>query len=199
VIHKPAGVIVSGNKFTNIVNALPSALRKSDKLDVLLSPHPAHRLDFATSGVLVVAKTKIALLGLQELFKTKNITKTYHAVVINALEQKEGSINQPIDDKPSETHYQTLATETSVRFGYLNLVELLPITGRRHQLRKHMLFLGNPILGDAKYCAEENLLKGKGLYLQASSISFVHPVTSKTVNASLPLPKKFKKIFSKMY
>lgn len=180
------------------MNALPTALRKSDELDALLRPQPAHRLDFATSGVLVVGKTKKALLGLQELFKTKNITKMYHAVVINALVQNEGIINQPIDDKPSETHYRSIATEASVRFSYLNLVELAPKTGRRHQLRKHMLFIGNPILGDAKYCSEENLLKGKGLYLQASSISFIHPLTSKKVTASLPLPKKFTKIFGEI-
>jgi len=195
IIEKPAGIIVSGNKFKSIVNALPTNLKPSTQDDALLAPQPAHRLDFATSGLLVVGKTKGALLGLNALFKNKEIDKTYHAVTIGRMTQKEGMIAAPIDAKTSKSEYKILATEISERFQYLNLVQLVPKTGRRHQLRKHMLFIGNPILGDATYCEPEQLLKGKGLYLHASNISFLHPITQKEIAASLPLPKKFRKIF----
>lgn len=188
-------LIVSGNKLKSIVNALPSNLKMSTQKDMLVAPQPAHRLDFATSGLLVVAKTKTALLELHSLFKNKNITKVYHAVTVGEMKQKEGFIDLPIDEKNSTSIFKVMDSVVSERFQNLNLVYLLPKTGRRHQLRKHMLSLGNPILGDATYCEPEQLLKGKGLYLHASGIEFLHPITQKQIKASLPLPKKFRKIF----
>ncbi len=84
---------------------------------------------------------------------------------------------------------------TSERFAKLNLVRLNPKTGRRHQLRKHLSMIGNPILGDRDYGIENLILKGKGMYLHAYSLRFVHPFTQEEVSFIDELPKRFKKIF----
>ena len=77
----------------------------------------------------------------------------------------------------------------------MNLLKLTPKTGRRHQLRKHMSAIGNPILGDVDYGVEGLILKGKGLYLHAFSLEFEHPVTKEKMYFEKELPKKFKKLF----
>lgn len=194
IVNKPPGLLVSGNKHKTLVNALPQLISLATESDALTRPQPAHRLDFATSGLVVVAKTKSVLLALQKAFKEKKISKTYHAITINSIENN-GTITASVDEKPSETSYTVLESVVSERFGTLNLVRLFPKTGRRHQLRKHLQGVGSPILGDKMYCRPDELLKGKGLYLQATAIEFKHPITSETVAVSIPLPKKFLKIF----
>jgi 23S rRNA pseudouridine1911/1915/1917 synthase len=194
IVHKPAGLLVSGNKHKTLVNALPNSLQLTSEADSLTSPQPAHRLDFATSGLVVVAKTKKTLVALHILFKEKTIAKTYHAVTIREMPLC-GTIIASVDDKPSETNFEVLQTVPSERFGSLNLVQLFPKTGRRHQVRKHLQSIGSPILGDSLYCKQEDVLKGKGLYLQASAIEFMHPITHKKIKITIPLPKKFLKIF----
>jgi 23S rRNA pseudouridine1911/1915/1917 synthase len=117
---------------------------------------------------------------LNKLFENKQITKTYLAVSIGAME-KEGTINLSVDDKEAISDFKVIETVASERFGYLNLVKLYPKTGRRHQLRKHLSATGNPILGDATYYKEGLLLKGKGMYLHAFSMEFSHPKTHELV------------------
>ena len=148
-IHKPAGILVSGNSFKTIAAALPQNLNPSSLLDAAL-PQPAHRLDYATTGVLLVGKTNTSIRALNKLFEDKAIHKTYYAVTIGAMPTK-GEITSPIDGKASNSKYSVKKTVPSERFGQLNLVKLEPKTGRRHQLRKHLLHIGNPILGDATY------------------------------------------------
>ncbi|WP_241780978.1 RluA family pseudouridine synthase [Cochleicola gelatinilyticus] len=194
IIHKPAGILVSGNKAKTIVNALSFNLKKSQQPDALLQPQPAHRLDFATNGLLVIGKSKSALQALNLLFKKKQIVKTYHAVTQGAM-IKTQHLDIAVDGKKSATNYKVLKTVASSKYVYLNLVQLQPLTGRRHQLRKHMAEIGSPILGDALYGIEGAILKGKGLFLQASSLSFRHPFTSEEISIMLPLPKKFQKLF----
>ena len=108
-----------------------------------------------------------------------------------------GIINTLIDNKNSETHYEVMKTVVSKRFEYLNLVKLSPKTGRRHQLRKHMLSLGNPILGDKEYCNEKLILNGKGMYLHAGILEFIHPFTKQQIKIKKDFSNKFKKIFIK--
>ena len=193
IINKPAGVLVSGNSFATINNALPQNLKKSNLSDASI-PRPVHRLDYPTSGLLLIGKTTSSIIELNRLFELKLIQKTYHAISIANL-PKNGEINIPIDSKVALTKFSVLKTVSSVRFGNLNLVELQPSTGRRHQLRKHLFSLNSPILGDKDYYLEGLILKGNGLYLHASSLEFVHPFTSKTINVSSNLPKKFERIF----
>ncbi|QOD60730.1 RluA family pseudouridine synthase [Polaribacter haliotis] len=193
IIYKPAGILVSGNKFVTIANGLAQNLQKSNQQDAV-KPQPIHRLDYPTSGLLLIGKTSSAILELGNLFKNKEISKTYFAITIGLM-NSEGVINSPINEKESITKYTVLQTVKSERFEFLNLVKLNPKTGRKHQLRKHLLTIGNPILGDREHYLEGKVLNGKGLYLHASTLEFVHPFTKEIVLISKELPKKFTKIF----
>ena len=192
-IHKPAGIEVSGNRFKTIANALPQNLKPSSLSDATI-PQPVHRLDYATTGIVLVGKTSSSIRVLNKMFEDKTIVKTYYAVTICEMENH-GTITSEIDGKPSESDYQIMESVASERFGTLNLVELHPKTGRRHQLRKHLFGLGHPILGDKEYSKEELILKGKGLYLHAHSLEFEHPFTNKIIQITDELPEKFRKIF----
>ena len=196
VVYKPAGILVSGNKFVTIANGLAQNLKKSTLADAV-KPQPIHRLDYPTSGLLLIGKTSTAITALGKLFKEKEIQKTYFAVTIGKM-NSEGTIKLPIDKKESKTNFKVLHTVISERFEFLNLVKLSPKTGRKHQLRKHLFSLGNPILGDKEYFLEGKVLNGKGLYLHAATLDFVHPFTKKTISISKELPKKFNKIFNEL-
>lgn len=193
VIHKPAGILVSGNHFKTIANALTQNIQGSTLPDAT-TPQPVHRLDYATTGLLLVGKTNSSIRALNRLFEDKAIKKTYYAVTIGEMNQK-GKITSAIDGKKSRSKYIVIKSVTSKRFGKLNLVELKPQTGRRHQLRKQLSSIGNPILGDTAYGIENLLLKGKGLYLHAYSLKFIHPYTNKKINFTDDFPERFKKIF----
>jgi 23S rRNA pseudouridine1911/1915/1917 synthase len=193
VIYKPSGVLVSGNKFVTIANALTQNLKKSAELDAV-KPQPIHRLDYPTSGVLLIGKTSTSITALSQLFETKKVQKTYHAICIGNME-KYGTIEKPIEEKHSLTTFEVLKTVRSPRFGFLNLVKLSPKTGRKHQLRIHLSFIKNQILGDKEHGESAFILKGKGLYLHASTLTFEHPFTKKPVTISTKIPKKFTKIF----
>ena len=110
--------------------------------------------------------------------------------------QIKGKITSNIDDKPSKTFYKVKSSVVSKRFKTLNLVKLKPKTGKKHQLRKHLLSIGNPVLGDKDYTISNLILNGKGLYLHAYSLKFIHPFTQEKVSIKNKLPNKFKKIFN---
>ncbi|WP_299160580.1 RluA family pseudouridine synthase [uncultured Tenacibaculum sp.] len=193
IIYKPSGILVSGNSFATIDNALQQNLTKSTLFDAV-RPRPVHRLDYPTSGVLLIGKTTSSITALNQLFEKKQIQKTYHAIGIGKMERN-GEIDFPIDSKEAFTTYEVIKTVPSVRFKYLNLVLLQPKTGRKHQLRKHLLSIENPILGDKEHYIEGLILNGKGLYLHASSLKFTHPFTKENLSIKKELPKKFNKIF----
>ena len=193
VIYKPAGILVSGNSFATIKNALPKNLQKSKQLKATI-PQPVHRLDYPTSGVLLIGKTTDSIIKLNQLFEKKEIEKIYHAICIGEI-KSEGKIDIPVDGKNAVTHFKNLQTVISQRFKYLNLVQLYPQTGRKHQLRKHLLAIKNPILGDKEHYIDDLVLSGKGLFLHASTITFIHPFTAEEIKITKELPKKFKKIF----
>jgi 23S rRNA pseudouridine1911/1915/1917 synthase len=195
IIYKPAGILVSGNSFSTIDNALAQNLKKSNQIDAV-RPRPIHRLDYPTSGLLLIGKTTSSIIALNKLFENKEIQKTYHAITIGKMEQK-GEIDFFIDDKKAFTEFEVLASEVSERFEFLNLVKLTPKTGRKHQLRKHLLAIGNPILGDKEYFKDGLILNGKGLYLHALTLEFLHPFTQESILITNENPKKFKKIFPK--
>ena len=193
IIYKPAGILVSGNKFVTITNALSQNLQKSNQPDAV-KPQPIHRLDYPTSGLLLIGKTSSSIQELGKLFENKEIQKTYFAITIGKMIPK-GEIFFTIDDKSSNTEYKVINTIASNRFEFLNLVKLIPKTGRKHQLRKHLSAIGNSILGDNEYFIDDKILKGKGLYLHAYSLEFIHPFTKGKIFISKELPKKFVKIF----
>ncbi|MBL7472565.1 RluA family pseudouridine synthase [Robertkochia sediminum] len=193
VVHKPAGIPVSGNKFKTIAHALPQNLEISTQPDAT-TPQPVHRLDHPTTGILLVGKTASCIRALNTMFAEKQIIKTYFAVTIGEM-TPEGITTAAIDHQPARSDHKVMASVPSERFGHLNLVRLSPHTGRTHQLRKHMLSIGNPILGDQTYFHDNLILKGKGLYLHAWSLRFEHPMTGETLYLEDPLPQKYKKIF----
>ncbi|QIE60848.1 RluA family pseudouridine synthase [Rasiella rasia] len=196
VIMKPAGILVSGNSFKTVRNALSQNLQPSALGDAT-SPQPVHRLDYATTGLLLIGKTSSSIRSLNALFEHKEIEKTYYAVTIGSMPAY-GTINLPVDGKKSVSEYNVKEHISSKRFEQLNLVELHPKTGRRHQLRKHLSHLGNPILGDKEYGYKELILNGKGLYLHAYSLRFLHPFTKKEMIVVSDVPERFKKLFPRI-
>lgn len=195
IVNKPAGIVVSGNRKRTLENSLPNLLTRSTENDALTFPEAAHRLDESTTGVLVIGKTRNAVRMLNELFAAKKVEKTYLAVTIGRMPET-GTMEQTIEEKDAFTNFNVLQSVPSERFKQLNLVELKPSTGRKHQLRIHCAELGNPILGDNQHGKEGLILKGKGLYLHAKQIRFKHPITKEIVDISAPVPKKFAKLFS---
>ena len=192
IIEKPPGILVNGNKFKTIDNALQQNLKKSSQIDAV-RPRPIHRLDYPTSGLLLIGKTSSTIRALNQLFENKKIKKKYYAITIGKMNLK-GAIKTYINKKTAITNYKTIQSVKSNRFEFLNLVELSPRTGRRHQLRIHLSSIGNPILGDQEYGIKYLILKGKGLYLHASQLDFTHPITKDKLSITSNLPKKFKMI-----
>lgn len=196
VVNKPAGILVSGNKKWTLENALSSNLKKSKEADALKYPEPIHRLDYPTSGVLLIGKTRKMVILLNHYFEERKVQKIYHAITIGKMEQ-EGVCESEIENKVCKSSYHVISSIESPKYGFLNLVQLSPHTGRRHQLRIHMAEMGNPIFGDLKYGKEGLVSKGSGLFLHASSLQFIHPETGLELSIEKSLPKKFLRLFPK--
>jgi len=194
IVFKPSGIVVSGNKKFTLENALSYNLKKTTQEDALLSPEPIHRLDYPTSGALLVGKTSESLIALNRMFEEKEIQKTYHAVTIGNMKDS-GIITLDVDNKKSKTRFKIIHQKESRKYTCLNLVELTPFTGRKHQLRIHLASIDTPILGDKIYGSPGLIGQGNGLYLHASSLKFIHPITDENVSVTIPLPKKFIKLF----
>ena len=197
IINKPPGVEVSGNKRYTIANALDKALKKSNQEDALLRPEPIHRLDYPTSGCLLIGKTSTSVMKLNRAFQEKKIDKVYYAITIGK-QKASGTITSPLDGKSCISHFEVIDTVASIKYEALNLVKLIPETGRKHQLRKHLAAIQNPIMGDNQYGTDGNKGMGNGLYLHAYSIKFLHPETALTISEHIKLPKKFTRIFKQI-
>lgn len=192
VIHKPAGIIVSGNQFHTIQNALLHNLKISKAVDAFKLPRPVHRLDHATSGLLLIAKTTNANIHLSQQFEQKTIQKKYQAVVMGKLATTTGIIKESIDGKTAITKYEVQQISPSLKTAYLSLLNLYPLTGRTHQLRIHLANLGHPILGDKLYHGDKPLLARKGMFLSAVELIFLHPLTEERMNFRIDAPNKFR-------
>ncbi len=192
-IHKPAGFSVSGNAYKTIYNALPFNLGKSTEPDALPWPTPVHRLDNQTSGILLIAKTKTAQIALGNQFENHTIQKKYCAVVIGEV-LRNGNINTLIEDKIAETDFEVVKVVNSLRYEHLSLLNVFPKTGRTHQIRIHLASINHPIFGDKLYVEEKMLHRGKGLFLCAMEISFLHPKTSEVINLKIEIPHKFESL-----
>lgn len=186
VVDKPAGVLSVPGRGADLQDCM--ALRVlAQAPDALV----VHRLDMATSGLLVFARGKLMQRRLSDAFAKREVGKRYVAVVAGRVGHDSGEINLPlITDwpnrplqkvdfelgKPSVTRYRVLE-----RFADGTRVELEPVTGRSHQLRVHLLSMGHPILGDALYAPAAVLARAPRLLLHARWVSFVHPVTRQVV------------------
>ena len=190
IINKAPGIEVSGNKFKTVENALAGNLQISNEKDALPWPRPVHRLDYPTSGLLLIAKTKKAQVELGRQFEQKTIQKRYRAVLIGEIPES-GVIKTPVNEFAAESAYRRVKTVDSLKSKVLTLVDLFPKTGRTHQLRIHMASLGCPILGDSLYGEEGMILRSKGLFLAAVELDFIHPASGREHNISIEQPAKF--------
>jgi len=195
VINKPAGLVVHpapGNYEHTLVNAL---LHRFGTLSDINPQRPGivHRLDKETSGLLVVAKNNFSHLELAAQFAKHSIERTYLAVVKGKMEFDQSVIEMPIGRHPrkrknmsvgfgDKTKYAKTFYRTLKRRADCSLVELKPFTGRTHQLRVHLAFIGHPIMGDAKYGGPP----ASRMCLHALSIGFIHPRTKKIMRFSSP-------------
>ena len=196
LVNKPAGLDANGNKFRTLENALLDQFTPSTSPDALKRPRVLHRLDSATSGLLLLAKTKTAQLVMYPKFENREIKKRYQAILIGNF-QKEQEVHNDVNGQKSHSTFIPLKSVSSNKNGALSLVELHPHTGRTHQLRIHSAQLGYPILGDKLYGKEGEILKDKGLFLCAFAISFHHPVTAEFMAFEIPLPAKYEKLLER--
>lgn len=197
VVFKPAGLVTSGNQFRTLVNVIQSHVKVQGE-GALKYAQPVHRLDTATSGLVVVAKSIRARIRLGQMFTDKSIQKTYTALVAGDLKEV-GQINQPIDGKEAITNLKVLNRLESLNNGFITKVQLSPLTGRTHQLRIHLSSLGHPIIGDAIYGIEGDTLLHKGLFLCATKLQMNHPVTNKPIVIEVPVPEKFDKLMEREF
>lgn len=157
-----------------------------------------HRLDYDTSGLLVLARGKAMHRALSILFQERKVEKRYVAVVDGQMESEAGEVNLPLivdwpnrprhivdfsTGKPSLTLYRVVSYDAAA---HTTRVSLTPETGRTHQLRVHMQSLGHPILGDTLYATEQALAKADRLQLHAEFLSFAHPETGETLSFDCP-------------
>lgn len=191
VINKPAGMAVNGNRFKTLQNALPFNLAASHEPDALARPLPVHRLDAVTSGLVIAAKCRRSQVVMGQQFETRTVKKRYRAVV-QGLVTGCGSMTSMVDGREAVTDFSPVLSVPSIKNGYLTLVDLYPLTGRMHQLRRHMAESGHPIAGDSLYGVKGNVYRGKGLFLAAVELRFTHPVTGAPVNVKVDDPHKFK-------
>lgn len=230
VITKPAGVPIipsrkDGHRRHTIQAALPFILKPPSFPTELRYPHHCHRLDMPTSGLVVVAKTKPALVAMSTLFECREVDKTYTAIIngipdeslCTSLTREEAErlgvnhswniINEELDNKPCITLWRTLQTShsTLARDNTLTKIEIKLKTGRYHQIRRHMSWvLHCPIVGDSLYESEYHI-KGYGLLLCANRIKFVHPMNryshhndmETNIDVGIDLPDKFNVLMKK--
>lgn len=198
VVNKPSGLLsVPGKDPANYDSIICRVREKCPTAGAV------HRLDMATSGVMVVAKTKLALSNLGKQFQERKTGKIYYAWVSGAPEMPEGIIKLPLctdwekrpmqhvdyeNGRPATTHYSVLWTSPEKSF-----VRLHPLTGRSHQLRVHMKELGHPILGDQLYAPPEIRDMVPRLYLHAAKLTFYHPKSNQKMEffkePSFPIPE----------
>ncbi len=159
--------------------------------------HIVHRLDMATSGIMVFARNKDALRNLHKQFQNRQTEKSYQAIIAGRLTPSQGAINLPMrcdwPNRPKQMVCYEFGKKSLTRWRVLDYlekstrVELLPFTGRSHQLRIHCDALGHPILGDNLYGTEHSQNATEHLCLHAQSLSFYHPSTGKFLTfTSLP-------------
>jgi 23S rRNA pseudouridine1911/1915/1917 synthase len=194
VIHKAPGIPVHSRGKFNVSYQLQTWRMSGNRQDELACPQPVHRLDAATEGLLIAAKTRSFQIAIGHLFTNREIEKRYSAILLGKIEGR-GTFSDPIDDKSALSAYESIAQKEFPGWGWLSLVRLYPKTGRTHQLRIHCAKNGHPILGERKYAPEVKNLKGKGLFLFADQLNFTHPLSGKRLHLSLELAKKFKKYF----
>ena len=196
VIHKAAGLLTVPGKTEDLQDCLISRLMKIEPKTLLI-----HRLDRDTSGILVFALSREGQKSISRQFQERQTDKTYQAIVAGTLDG-EGVVDVPViydpdhpplhiaepnHNKPALTHWQAIE-HFEIQGQAVTRVKLTPITGRSHQLRVHMQYLGHPIIGDTLYATPEQQQLSVRLCLHAERLSFSHPHTQQPVEFYCPAP-----------
>ncbi len=209
VVNKPQGMVVhpsAGHAQGTLVNALMYHMKNLSSINGVIRPGIVHRIDKDTSGLLMIAKNDQAHEALAQQLKDKTSLRKYIALVHGVIPHEKGTINAPIgrskvdrkiqaireDGKPAVTHFTVLE-----RFENFTLVELQLETGRTHQIRVHMKYIGYPLAGDPVY-GPKKTLKGNGQFLHAKLLGFTHPQTNEQMTFEAPLPEVFEKTLEKL-
>lgn len=199
-VNKPSGMVVHpayGHQSGTLVNALLAHWPESRDVGGFDRSGIVHRLDKDTSGLLLVAKSESTHTALQRLFKRRKVKKTYLALVEGHPDPRQGLIDAPIGrDKRNRKQMAIVRSgrvarttyRVSQSFDEYSLVEIEPETGRTHQIRVHLAWLGYPVVGDQVYgYRKQRLLKNRH-FLHAHKLELVHPETKATLSLSAPLP-----------
>ncbi|MBR2087567.1 MAG: RluA family pseudouridine synthase [Oscillospiraceae bacterium] len=210
VVNKPKGMVVhpaAGNYDETLVNALMFHCKGSlSGINGVIRPGIVHRIDKNTSGLLIVAKNDFAHQGLAEQIKVHSFTREYEAIAVGHFKDAEGTINAPIgrhpvdrkkmcvtdrNSKEAVTHYTVLT-----QFANTAHLRLRLETGRTHQIRVHLSYIGHPIYGDDVY---GKAVKGtQGQCLHARKIGFIHPRTGEYLEFEREAPDYFQKLLLKL-
>lgn len=209
VVNKPKGMVVhpaNGNPDGTLVNAIMAICKDSlSGIGGEIRPGIVHRLDKDTSGLLIIAKNDEAHVNVSEQIKNHEVKKTYIALVRGIIKENEATIDMPIGRSTSDrkkmavnkkgknaiTHIKVLK-----RYDKYTLVEVNIETGRTHQIRVHLSYIGYPIIGDATYSNGKNEFNVQGQCLHAKKLEFVHPITGKKMELEAPLPQYFQEIIN---
>ncbi len=208
VVDKPAGMVVHpapGNYSATLVNALLAHCPDLSGIGGVAKPGIVHRIDKGTSGLLVVAKTDEAHRALARQFKEKTAKRVYLALVKGVVEFDNGIVEAPIgrsafdrkrmavkfeDSRAAKTRYKVLR-----RFKDYTLLELVLGSGRTHQVRVHMSYIGHPVVGDDKYGGGEMLGRPA---LHAATLGFVHPATERYMEFNSKIPQDMDELIKKL-
>ena len=211
VVNKPKGMVVhpaNGNLEGTLVNAILAKCKDSlSGIGGEIRPGIVHRLDKDTSGLLIVAKNDNAHVKMSEQIKNHEVKKTYIALVRGVFKENEATINMPIGRSTSDrkkmavnkngkeaiTHIKVLK-----RYDKYTLLEVNIETGRTHQIRVHLSYIGYPIIGDYTYSNGKNEFGVVGQCLHAKKLEFKHPITNKEMKLEAPLPEYFEKIINEL-
>ena len=213
VVNKPKGMVVhpaNGNPDGTLVNAVMAICKDSlSGIGGKIRPGIVHRLDKNTSGAIIIAKNDVAHIKLTDMLKNHEIEKTYIALVRGIIKENNATINIPIarsisdrkkmavarNGKEAITHFKVL------KRSYENDCTLLEVkieTGRTHQIRVHLSYIGHPVIGDDVYSNGKNKWGIKGQCLHAQNLKFKHPITGKQMDIQAELPDYFKKIIAEL-
>jgi 23S rRNA pseudouridine1911/1915/1917 synthase len=209
VVNKPSGMVVhpaNGHYTGTLVNALMHHCQDLSGINGVARPGIVHRIDKDTSGLLIMAKNDQAHLFLAEQFKEKSTVREYFAICYGNIQVESGKIDAPIGRDPKDrlkmgivpggrhavTHFEVLE-----RFGDFTFIKCILETGRTHQIRVHMSYIGYPLAGDERY-GPKKVIGEHGQFLHAKKLGFIHPKTLHYMEFEAPLPDYFEKFLRKL-
>ncbi|MDO4634549.1 MAG: RluA family pseudouridine synthase [Streptococcus sp.] len=209
IVNKAQGMVVhpsAGHPNGTLVNALLYHVKDLSSINGVIRPGIVHRIDKDTSGLLMIAKNDKAHQSLAEELKNQKSLRQYWAIVHGNLPNDRGVIEAPIGRSEKDRKKQAVTAkgkdaltrfQVLERFGDYTLVELTLETGRTHQIRVHMAYIGHPIAGDNLY-GPRKTLKGKGQFLHAKTLGFTHPKTGDLLTFTSDLPQIFSETLDKL-